>query len=133
LAGIVASTNLNYVYAVNKDKNGSLLPDGVYATRNFKTNEFEYYLQDTYQMMPKLIVTVGIRHSLAQTPYEVNGQQASQDISMNKWFDMRVNGAKQGQSNQPDFSYVLSGKANGGKPMWQIEKMLIAPRVGVAW
>ena len=133
LAGVVASTNLNYVYKVNKDKTGSLQPEGAYANRDFKTNEFEYYLQDTFRVIPRLTITVGIRHSLAQTPYEVNGQQVSQDISMGKWFDTRVAGAKTGNSIQPNFNYVLSGKANGGKPMWQMEKALIAPRVGIAY
>lgn len=133
LAGVVASTSLNYVYQVNKDKSGSLLPEGAYANRDFKTNEFEYYLQDTFQVLPKLTITFGIRHSLAQTPYEVNGQQVSQDISMNKWFATRVAGAREGNSTQPNFNYVLSGKANGGKPMWEMEKALIAPRVGVAY
>jgi hypothetical protein len=78
-------------------------------------------------------ITFGIRHSLAQTSFEVNGQQVSQDISMGKWFGARVAGAKEGNSVQPNFNYVLSGKANGGKPMWQMEKALIAPRVGLAY
>ena len=133
LAGVVANTVVNYVYKVDKDKSGELLPQGAYVNRDFKTNEFEYYLQDTYQIIPKLTVTFGLRHSFAQTPYEVNGQQVSQDISMNKWFDTRVAGAKMGESNQPDFHYVLSGKANGGKPLWPMERALIAPRVGVAY
>jgi len=133
LAGVVASTVINYVYKVNGDKSGSLLPQGAFVNRDFKSNEFEYYLQDTYQIIPKLTMTLGIRHSFAETPYEVNGQQVSQDISMNKWFDARVAGAKAGESNQPNFSYVLSGKANNAKPLWPMQKGLIAPRVGFAY
>ncbi len=133
LAGVVASTNLNYVYKVNKDKSGSLLPEGAFVNRDFKTNQFEYYVQDTLQLMPKLTVTFGFRHSLAQTPYEVNGQQVSEDISMNQWFSNRVAGATKGESNQPTFNYVLSGKANGGKSMWAMQKWNIAPRIGVAY
>lgn len=133
LAGVVASTNLNYVYKVNSDKTGSLLSEGAFVNRNFKANQFEYYVQDTYQVIPKLTVTFGIRHSLAQTPYEVNGQQVSEDISMNKWFDTRVAGATKGESDQPNFNYVLSGKANGGKPMWEMQKWNFAPRIGIAY
>ena len=133
LAGVLAWTDLNYVYKVNKNETGSLQPEGAFAHRDFKMNEFEYYLQDTFQVIPKLTLTFGIRHSLAQTPYEVNGQQVSQDISVGKWFTTRVAGAKEGNSVQPNFNYVLSGKANGGKPMWQMQKALIAPRVGLAY
>jgi len=133
LAGVVASATLNYVYKVNKDKTGSLLPEGAYVNRDYKANQFEYYLQDTYQLTPKLTITFGIRQALNQTPYEVNGQQVSPDISVNSWFDTRVAGAKLGESVQPNFGYVLSGKANGGKPMWPMQKWLIAPRVGAAY
>src|ERR1022692_4087303 len=133
LAGVVASTSLNYVYKVNADKTGSLLSEGAYVNRDFKTNQFEYYIQDTFQIMPKLTVTYGFRHSLAQTPYEVNGQQVAEDISMNQWFNNRVAGATKGESNQPTFNYVLSGKTNNGKPMRQMQKWNIAPRLGVAY
>lgn len=133
LAGIVASASLNYVYKVNGDKSGSLLTEGAYANRDFKANQFEYYLQDTYQVVPKLTLTFGIRHSIDQTPYEINGQQVSPSVSMHKWFDARVAGAKVGEVDQPNFNYVLSGKANNGKPMWDMQKGLIAPRLGMAY
>jgi Carboxypeptidase regulatory-like domain len=133
LAGIVASSELNYVYKVNKDKSASLLSQGAYVDRDFKANQFEYYLQDTYQIIPKLTLTFGIRQSFDQTPYEVNGQQVSPDVSMSKWFETRVAGAKLGQANQPNFNYVLTGKANGGRAMWPMQKALIAPRLGIAY
>jgi len=133
LAGVVANTSLNYVYKVNSDKTGSLLPEGTFVNRDFKSNQLEYYVQDSFHVLPKLTVTFGLRHSVSQTPYEVNGQQVSEDISMNKWFQNRVSGAAMGQTNQPTFNYVLSGKANGGKPMWDMAKWNIAPRLGVAY
>lgn len=133
LAGVIASTNLNYVYKVNPDKTGTLLPQGSFIHRDFKTNQFDYYLQDSFHMLSKLTVTFGLRHSLAQTPYEVNGQQVSESISMRDWFNTRVAQAKLGLVDQPTYSYILSGKANGGKPLWQMAKWDIAPRLGVAY
>ncbi len=133
LAGVVATTYLNYEYKVTSKTQATLLPEGTYIDRNFKANQFEYYLQDTYQVTPKLTITYGIRHSLNQTPYEVNGQQVSPTISLSQWFANRVAAASQGESVQPDFSYVPSGKANGGLPLWRMAKADIAPRVGVAY
>ena len=92
------------------------MPVGSYVDRNFKANQFEYYLQDSFRVTPKLTVTFGIRHSIAQTPYETNGQQVSPNISMNEWFKTRVAERPRGSSISPT-SLHPSGKANGGKPM----------------
>lgn len=133
LAGIVASTNLNYVYKVTPGKTATLLPTGSFVGRDFKANQFEYYLQDSFRITPKLTFTYGIRHSINQTPYEVNGQQVAPDISMYSWFKTRVADATKGIVDQPNFNFVPSGKANGGKPMYQMAKWDIAPRLGVAY
>jgi hypothetical protein len=101
--------------------------------RDFKTNQFDYYVQDTFQVMPKLTVTFGLRHSLAQTPYEINGQQVSPNIKVSDWFNTRASQAKLGIADQPNFSYTPSGKANGGKAFWPMAKWDIAPRLGVAY
>ncbi len=47
------------------------------CTRDFKNNEFEYYVQDSWRIRPNLTINFGLRHTLLQTPYEVNGQQVS--------------------------------------------------------
>ena len=82
LAGIVAETSLNYVYKVTPQKNGALLPVGSFIDRNFKANQFEYYFQDSFRVTPKLTITFGLRHSLAQAPYETAGQQVAPNISV---------------------------------------------------
>ena len=133
LAGIVANSTLNYVYKVNPGKTGTLLPTGSFVARDFKANQFEYYVQDTFRITPKLTITYGIRHSINQTPYEVNGQQVAPTVSMEDWFKTRVNDAAQGTVDQPDFTFAPSGKANNGKPMYQMAKWDIAPRLGVAY
>lgn len=133
LAGIVASSSLDYVYSVNKGNGGNLLPTGSYVDRNFKANQFEYYVQDSFRITPKLTITYGLRHSLNQTPYETNGQQVAPTISMNDWFRTRGADAAKGMVNQPNFTFAPSGKANHAKPMYNMSKWDIAPRVGAAY
>jgi hypothetical protein len=133
LAGIVASSTLDYVYKVTPQKAGTLEPSGSFVKRDFKSNQFDYYLQDTFRVVPKVTLTFGVRHSINQTPYEVNGQQVTPNISMYNWFHTRINDAAKGMVDQPNYSYVPSGKANGGAPMYQMAKWDIAPRVGVAY
>jgi hypothetical protein len=133
LAGIVASSTLDYVYSVTPQKTGVLQSTGTFINRNFKANQFEYYLQDSFRVLPKLTLTLGIRHSINQTPYEVKGQQVSPNISMINWFNTRVLDAAKGTVEQPNYSFVPSGKANGGAPMFPMAKWDISPRVGVAY
>lgn len=133
LAGIVASTSLNYVYNVIPGNKATLLSTGSFVPRDFKSNQFEYYLQDSFRITPKLTLTYGLRHSINQTPYEINGQQVSPDISMIGWFRTRVSDAAKGIVNQPNFGFIPSGKANGGKPMYPMAKWDIAPRIGAAY
>jgi len=133
LAGVVADSTLNYVYKVNPGKTASLLSTGSFVSRDFKANQFEHYIQDSFRVTPKLTITYGIRQSIDQTPYETNGQQVSPTISMEGWFKTRTADAAKGIVDQPDFTFAPSGKANGAKPMFQMAKWDIAPRFGVAY
>ena len=76
LAGLTDEESDHLNYTLSKDgTTGSILGVGVPVKRNFKTNEFEYYVQDSFKMMPNLTITAGLRHTILQTPYETNGQQ----------------------------------------------------------
>ena len=79
-------------YNVTSTTSGSLLPDGAFINRHYKANEYEYYLQDAWQVRPNLTLTFGIRHTILQTPYEVNGQQVTPTIVTHAWFTQRGNG-----------------------------------------
>src|SRR5579859_7541302 len=103
------------------------------VNRDFKTNQLDYYIQDTWRALPKLTVTLGMRQMFIQTPYEVNGQQVSPTISMHDWAWVRALQAAMGSSEQPAISFIPSGKANGGNPFWPMAKSNIGPHVGLAY
>jgi Carboxypeptidase regulatory-like domain len=132
LAGIVAWGADNYSYSVANGQ-GTLQPQGSMVKRNYKTNQLDYYIEDTWHALPKLSVTFGVRHMFIQTPYEVNGQQVSPTTSLHDWLQTRAQQAALGQSVQPTISFGLSGKANGGKPFWPMAKSNIGPHVGLAY
>ena len=102
-------------------------------SRDFKANEFEWYVQDSWRVKPNLTVTIGLRHTLLQTPYEVNGQQVAPTIDLHQWFNNRAIAAAQGQGNQPEFAFAPSGQSRGGKPYWPMNKLNFAPRLAVAY
>src|SRR5215472_8463232 len=134
IAGLLSTINANNNYQVSKNgTQATLLPVGVPIPRHFKANEFEWYVQDSYRLKPNLTMTLGVRHSLLQTPYEVSGQQVAPTIDLHQWFENRAIAAQQGLGNQPEFSFAPSGQGRGGKPYWPVNKDNFAPRFSLAY
>jgi Carboxypeptidase regulatory-like domain/TonB dependent receptor len=134
LSGIVPEVNGQYNYSVSSDgTSGTSLGDGTSVPRHFKTNEFEYFLQDSWRLQPNLTLTFGIRQSLLQTPYESNGQQVAPTIDIHQWLVNRAAGATQGQTIQPDITFAPSGQARGLKPYWPSQFANVAPRLSFAY
>jgi carboxypeptidase family protein len=134
LAGIISGVTDNFNYKVSPGgASSSLLSTGTLIPRNFKNDEYEWYVQDSWRLKPNLTITFGVRHTLLQTPYEVNGQQVAPNINVHDWFESRGIAAAKGQVNQPSFSFVPTGQSRGGKPYWDMNKMNFAPRLSVAY
>jgi hypothetical protein len=130
LSGIYSSAN----YSVSQNGlTGNLLNQGTVIQRDFKTNEFEYYLQDQWRARPNLTITFGLRHTLLQTPYEVHGQQVQSVTDLQGWFETRTQFAALGVPVQPNISFAPSGQGRGLKGYWQMDPYNIAPRLSVAY
>ncbi len=134
LVGIVPEIDGQYNYAVSKDgATGTSLGDGTSINRHFKTNEFEYFVQDAWRLQPNFTLTFGIRQSLLQTPYETSGEQVAPTFNIHQWLLNRAAGATQGQTIQPDIQFAPSGQARGLKPYWPSQFANVAPRIAFAW
>jgi len=132
LAGLIpydtASSNLN--------KQGNrlvALPQSTPVVRNYHSDEAEWYAQDAWRISPNLTLTFGARYTLLQPPYETHGNQIAPMMSMNQFFRQREAAMNQGLTYAPSLGFVLSGKANGGRPYWNWDYGNIAPRVAFAW
>ncbi len=125
---------MSQVYTVtNQDKNANLIPSGALVPRHFRNFEGEMYLQDKWNVTPKLTVTYGLRYSLLQPPYETAGNQVSPTVNMHQWFTNRWQQTYQGNVVQPDLNFDLSGQANGKKPYWAWDYKNLAPRFAIAY
>ena len=134
IAGLLSTINANNNYQVSRDgSQATLLPTGSLIPRRYKANEFEWYIQDSYHLRSNVTITLGLRHSLLQTPYELNGQQVAPTIDLHQWFENRAIAAAQGTGNQPEISFAPSGQGRGGKPYWPMNKDSFAPRLAVAY
>jgi hypothetical protein len=133
LMGIVPEVTNVYNYSITNATTGTALADGSFINRDFRTNEFEYFLQDTWHARPNLTLTFGMRHTLLQTPYEIHGQEIAPTINTDAWFKQRDTAALQGQIYEPEIFLAPAGKANGRPGYWPKQKDNIAPRVGIVF
>src|SRR5579872_3390110 len=133
-AAVQVTGLMSQVYTVaNQDKNGTAIPNGDLVPRHFRNFEGEMYLQDKWNVTPNLTLTYGVRYSLLQPPYEAAGNQVSPTVNMHQWFTSRWQQMLQGNVDQPNLTFNLSGKANGGKPYWAWDYRNLAPRFAVAY
>ncbi|HKM68304.1 MAG TPA: TonB-dependent receptor [Candidatus Acidoferrum sp.] len=114
-------------------KTGTLLPDGVIVNRHFRVNETDLYLQDAWRIKPNLTMTVGLRYSLLQPPYETNGNQVAPNLNLSQFFTQRMAAMDQGLSYSPTLSVDLAGPANGKPGFWNWDYKDLAPRFSLAW
>ncbi|HTB98700.1 MAG TPA: carboxypeptidase-like regulatory domain-containing protein [Terracidiphilus sp.] len=127
-----AETFFNY-NLVNHGTSGSLQSDGTLISRHFKANEFEYYVQDSWHALKNLNITFGLRHTILQTPYEVNGQQVSPTVDTHQWFLQRGQAAAEGEVYEPNLTFAPSGAANHAPGYWAKQKLNLAPRLALAY
>ena len=114
-------------------KDGSLLNAGVPTTRDFATQAFEEYVQDSWKIRPHLTLTLGLRYSLERPVYETNGFEVQPNVPLGTYFQERLAAAAQGQNFTDPVIINRSGPANGGKPMYNWDKNNFQPRIAVAW
>ena len=119
----------------NYNKDGTPQAPGSPVAREIASDEYEFYLQDAWQVRPNLTVTAGVRYSVYSPPYETNGLQVAPTVSMGQWFDTRAANALKGipSSASEIVTFDLAGPKNGKKGFYEWDKNNLAPRVAVAW
>ena len=119
----------------NYDREGNPIAPGTAVSREFATDEYEFYVQDSWQLRSNLTVTAGVRYSLYSPPYEVNGMQVQPTISMGEWFNQRVENMQAGvpSNASPMVTFDLSGPKNDRPGFYAWDKNNFAPRFSFAW
>jgi hypothetical protein len=131
ILGVVSQARLRANYL----RDGSQLPVGEPIQRRFASNEFEFYVQDTWQLHRDLTVTAGVRYSLFSPPWETNGLQVAPTINLGEWFRQRGENMASGiPSNQnPSVEFDLAGPANNRPHYYEWDRNNFAPRISAAW
>ncbi len=117
----------------NFDSDGRLQPEGKGVSRNFATEEYEMYAQDTWRVRSNFTITFGLRYSFDRPIYETNGLEVKPTPGLSKIFDLRAASAAEGIPYNGLISIDKSGPANGKSGMYNWDKNNFAPRAGFAW
>ena len=118
-------TNLNY------GQDGSLEAAGTGVLRVFRTQEYEFYGQDSWRLRPNLTLTYGLRWSTSTPVYEANGVQVKPVQSLGGYFDQRVASAFNGVPYNAPITVDLAGKVNGKAPYYDQDWNNFAPAVAL--
>ena len=102
-------------------------------SRDFATQAYDGYVQDTWKVRPSLTLTLGLRYSLERPVYETHGFETQPTVPLGKYFAERVAAGQQGTNFTDLITINKSGPANGGKPLYNWDKNNFQPRVAVAW
>ncbi len=129
LIGRFSQYTANFTFS----KNGTLLDPGTPTTREFATQAYDEYIQDSWRIRPELTLTFGLRYSLERPVYEKQGFEVQPEVPLGTYFQERLAAANQGQNFTDPIVINLSGPANGGKPMYNWDKNNFQPRFALAW
>jgi hypothetical protein len=132
-AGVVTSSTQYNNYTLNGNQMVPIPSGQALPWRHFKNFEQEYYVQDQWKMTPTVTITGGVRYVFLQVPYETGGQEIAPTISMDTFFQNRVEGASTGNPYNTLVQYAPAGKANHAPDFWTPQKSNFAPRVALAW
>jgi hypothetical protein len=129
LIGRFSQYTANFTF--NKD--GSLLQAGSPSIRDFATQAYEEYFQDSWRIRPNFTLTLGLRYDLERPVYETKGFEVQPIVPLGTYFADRLAAAAQGNNFTEPIVVDRSGPANGGRPMYNWDKDNFQPRVALAW
>ncbi len=133
LFGLVNQYSATYNYG----RDGKAIPFGQPIPRVFGSNEYEFYIQDSFKMTRSLTINYGMRYGVYTNPYEKNGVQVNPTAPLDQYFANRAGGQALGipsfANPVASLTYDLSGPVNGKGGYYKRDLNNFAPRLAIAW
>ncbi len=124
----------NYKANVRLEPPVTSMPTAAAILRQYRANEFEWFLQDSWRPLPNLTLTFGLRHTMLQTPYETNGQQMSPSSGY-RWLVQaaRNRGTARSGPYEPLISFRSKRPRRRAARLLADAKLNLAPRFSLAY
>lgn len=129
LLGRLNGYGANFNFTVN----GQLQPAGTAVLREFKTDEYDFYFQDSWKIRPNITLTAGIRYGLSMPVTETQGFETVPTIVLSEYLRRSIAAMNQGVNYRETLSVRLAGKSNGLDDIYPLDKNNWQPRVSIAW
>ncbi len=112
---------------------GSLENIGTPSTRTFATEEYEFYVEDTWQVSSGLTLNLGLRYSLNTPVNETTGFQVAPTIGLGDYFNSRVRSSEAGTPFNDLITVDVAGPFYDRDGYYPLDKNNFAPRLSFAW
>lgn len=122
-----------YGASINFDTEGRLIAPNTGIVREFKTEEYDVYFQDTWRIRPNLTITGGLRYGLSMPVTETQGYETVPSIVLSTYLQTTIDQMNQGINYRETLRVRKAGKANGLDSIYPLDKNNFQPRLSVAW
>jgi len=116
-----------YTARFNFGIDGKPIVTGTPVVRDFATEEYDVYGQDSWKLSPYLTLTFGLRYGLSKPVYERNGFMTTTNIPLGEYLQRRIENAYNG------INYIDPLVVNKADSLYNWDKNNFQPRVAVAW
>lgn len=128
LLGRINQYTANFVFDINGNP-----VSGEPTVREWATEEYDFYVQDSWKFSQSLTLNLGLRYGLSRPVYETQGFQAAPSIALDEYFKRRQEAAFNGQNYDEPLQIDLAGPKNGKPGFYDWDKNNFQPRISAAW
>lgn len=129
ILGRLSQYSSNYSFGID----GKPLATNAPNVREWATEEYDFYVQDSWKFRPNLTFTLGLRYGLSRPVYETQGFQVAPNIPLQEYFERRLAAAEKGQNYTEPLTLDVVGPKNGKPGFYNLDKNNFQPRIAVAW
>jgi hypothetical protein len=122
-----------YTARFNFGLDGKPITAGTPVVREWATEEYDWYFQDSWKASSNLTINMGLRYGLSRPVYETQGYQVAPNIPLQTYFERRLAAAANGTNYSEPLIMELAGPKNNKPNFYKWDTNNFQPSVSIAW